>query len=73
MIHYAMTEIDAEEFHWVSLDGETWLPVNRPPAPNDTEASIHRLFEGDGNFKPMVFARRYLVANDATFFAGCTG
>lgn len=67
MIHYATTELDGETFYWVSLDGHDWLPVNRPPSPDDREADIQRLFNGDGNFQPMRFTRRWLAHEGAEF------
>lgn len=61
MIHHTTTELDGETFNWVSLDGEDWMPVTRPPAEGDTEEMVQRLFDGDENFMPLRFARRYLV------------
>jgi hypothetical protein len=45
------------EFYWASLDGEHFLPVSRLPLPGE-EAEVQRLFDGDGNFKPMTWAPR---------------
>lgn len=43
-----------------SVDGgEHYLPVTRYPEVGEEEA-IAKLFEGDGNFKPMTFGRRAL-------------
>jgi hypothetical protein len=50
-----------EEFYFASLDGKSYLPVNRfVPEPTAEHAEqLAALFEGDGNFKPMTFARRW--------------
>jgi hypothetical protein len=47
-----------EAMPFASLDGEDWLPVSRPARPGDEEA-LRQLFDGDGNFRPMKFARRF--------------
>jgi hypothetical protein len=65
MIHHTTTTLDEETFDWVSLDGEHWLPVNREPGIDDDEEGVRVLFEGDGNFKPMVFARSWLIGQGA--------
>jgi hypothetical protein len=57
---------DGETLIFSSLDGEDWLPVNRPGKKGDVE-SLARLFEGDGNMKPMRFRRSYLEAHGANF------
>jgi hypothetical protein len=47
-----------DDMIFVSVDGgDTYLPVNRLPEEGDEEA-VRALFEGDGNFKPMVWGRR---------------
>lgn len=49
-----------ESFHFASLDGEDWLPISRAVADTPEERErLARLFDGDGNFKPMRFARRF--------------
>lgn len=65
-VQAAVTAMDGETFWWASLDGETWLPVNQPPRPEDDE-TVARLFEGDGNMKPIVFTRRWLEHESANF------
>ena len=70
MIHHATTLLEGEIQNWVSLDGEDWLPVNRGPSEGNEEkeeADVAALFNGDGNFMPLRFARRFLVHEDATF------
>ncbi len=69
-IYHATTQLDGETFHWVSLDGEDWLPINRPPDPRDTEEMVATLFNGDGNFRPLRFARRWLAHQQAEFGGG---
>jgi hypothetical protein len=47
---------------FASVDGgKTYLPITRYPEPDD-ESRIAELFEGDGNFKPMVWDRRAMDA-----------
>lgn len=65
-VHNATLELDGERFVFSSLDGEHWLPVSRPGTPDDA-ATLASLFEGDGNFRPMTFARRFLANQGATF------
>lgn len=65
MVHHRSFTIDGLGLlHWVSLDGDSWVPVNRGPEPDEppseVEAKIAELFYGDGNFMPMTFATRYL-------------
>ena len=46
------------EFHFASLDGDHFLPVNRlSNGSEEDEKALAALFEGDGNFKPMTFGR----------------
>lgn len=50
---------------WVSIDGEHWLPVNRPPVADTTVDGLRALFEprddGQGRrMHHMNYARRYL-------------
>ena len=65
MIHVAVLQLtepspDGDvELIFASLDGESYLPINRRPEPDDEE-SIAALFEGDGSFRPMRWARRAL-------------
>jgi hypothetical protein len=61
LIHHTTTEFEGETHHWVSLDGEDWLPINRAPVEGDTEEEIQKLFDGDGNFMPMRAARGILI------------
>lgn len=72
VIHHATTEFDDGVCHWVSLDGEHWLPINRPPHPSDTEDDLEALFAGRGTrrLKPLVFTRSYLAHEGARFLAG---
>jgi hypothetical protein len=65
-VHAAVTRLEGEECWWASLDGETWLPVNQPPLPTH-EKDLAAAFEGDGNFKPMVFTRWWLEHEGANF------
>ena len=67
MIHHATTLLEGEIQHWVSLDGEDWLPVNRGPVESEPEDTVRRLFEGDGNFMPLRFSRRWLAHEGAQF------
>ena len=61
MIHHrSILFDDGNTYDWVSLDGETWLPVNRPPGPDDTPDTVRALFDGDGTMRPMTFATAYL-------------
>jgi hypothetical protein len=64
MIHHATTVLDGETFNWVSVDGDTWIPINRAPVETDTDEMVLALIEGDGNLRPMVFARRWLVGQE---------
>jgi hypothetical protein len=61
---HTRTTIDPDlgRVYWVSVDGEHWLPVNRPADESTTVAEIAALFEGDRHFRPMTFARRYVMA-----------
>lgn len=64
-IHHRKTLLDEEDpsagiQHWVSLDGKVWLPVNRAPSEDTTEAEIQAVFDGDGKMRPMRFHRRYV-------------
>lgn len=62
------TESDWQTF--VSLDEETYLPVNRKPEKETIETDadeIRQLFEGRDGWKPMTFARRYLHHMNASF------
>lgn len=47
---------------FASLDDENYLPVTRRPEPTDVEA-LAALFEGDGNMRPMTWARRAMRAS----------
>lgn len=67
VIHHTTTLLEGETQHWVSLDGEDWLPVSRGPSDDDREEDVQRLFDGDGNFMPLRFARRWLAHEGATF------
>jgi hypothetical protein len=58
---------EQETFIFSSLDGENWLPVSRRGESEEDAGRLARLFEGDGNFKPMVFTRRFLAHRGATF------
>lgn len=60
MIHHTTIPYEGKILHWVSLDGDYWLPVTRPPAEGE-EGVIAKLFEGDGNFMPMSFGTSYLI------------
>ena len=66
MIHHATLPLEGDLTHWVSLDGDDWLPINRPPAAGEEEP-IQRLFDGDGNFMPLRVTRRYLQHEGAEF------
>ena len=68
MIHHATTELDGDPYNWVSLDGDDWLPINRAPSPGDEDV-IQQLFDGDGNFMPLRFTRRWLKHWGADFKA----
>lgn len=67
MIHVAvmhLTEPSPEgetEQVFASLDGESYLPISRKPKAGDEDA-IAQLFEGDGNLKPMSWARNAMRA-----------
>lgn len=67
MIFNAQVESKGEVFFFASLDGEDWLPVTRRAEPG-SEDQLQRLFDGDGNFKPLVWTKRYLVQSGAIFF-----
>jgi hypothetical protein len=69
VIHHATTLLDDETYDWVSLDGDSWLPVTRPPIHDreGEEEMIRGLFDGDGNFKPLVFTRSWLAHEGAVF------
>lgn len=62
MIHVAIMTLSEPspegetEQVFVSLDGDDYLPINRRPEAKDEER-IAALFEGDGNFRPITFAR----------------
>lgn len=67
----AQPDILDEDQWWASLDGEVWLPVNREPMGEDTDA-VGSLFDkpdGEG-FLPMRFARRWLQFEKAEFIEG---
>jgi len=66
VIYHTTTTLDGETFDWVSLDGDSWLPVNRPPSDGEEEM-IQRLFDGDGNFRPLRFTRGWLAHQGASF------
>jgi hypothetical protein len=79
MIYCAKTHIEPgalppEEpttYLWVSLDDEHYIPVNRAPHANNVlheKRAILGLLQGDGNFKPMTFARRWLEHESAEFW-----
>jgi len=53
----ALPDGTLDPLYWASLDGDTYLPVSRPAQPGDEE-TIAQLFEGDGNFKPLVWGER---------------
>ena len=69
MIHHATTKFEGETLDWVSLDGDDWLPVSRPPIHDreGEEEMIQRLFDGDGNFMPLRFTRSWLAREGAVF------
>lgn len=56
-----------ETFLFSSLDGKYWLPVNRHGVTGQDEEALEKIFEGDGNFKPMRWTRRYLEDQGAVF------
>ena len=57
VLHLAEPSPEGEtEQVFASLNGETYLPINRYPGIEDEER-IAALFHGDGNFRPMTWAR----------------
>jgi hypothetical protein len=59
-IHHRIVTSEDGTFHFVSLDGDNWLPINRAPTDADTPEMVQALFDGDGNFKPMTFGAAWL-------------
>jgi len=58
MVHNITLRRWDETFHFASVDGENWLPLNRPLAEGE-EDDFQATLDGDGNFLPMKFARRW--------------
>lgn len=77
MVHNITLNRWDETFHFASVDGEDWLPLNRPLRDGE-EAEFFSLLNGDGNFMHMRFARRWFSFQDPresemTLACSCAG
>lgn len=60
VLHLAEPSPEGEtEQVFASLDGKSYLPISCYPPPG-SEDRLAALFEGDGNWRPMTWARRAL-------------
>lgn len=58
-VHNRTISFKDETFYFASLDGEDWLEINQPLTDERTD-DFRQLLEGDGNFMPLTFTRRFI-------------
>ena len=58
MVHNITLKRLGEVFYFASIDGEAWLPISRPLIPGE-EDEFQAVLDGDGNMRPLRFARRW--------------
>jgi hypothetical protein len=58
-IHNVTLHREGEAYYFASNDGKSYLPITRPACTERDAKVLAELIEGDGNFRPILFSRRY--------------